>query len=76
MTPPLRPLWLLRLSLNVDSAVILSQFAEAAMPEPQCPLPPTPRRWLARLGLAGFLFFLIKGLLWLIVPAVVVALAK
>ncbi|MBZ0088955.1 MAG: hypothetical protein K8H90_01115 [Thermoanaerobaculia bacterium] len=31
----------------------------------------TPRRrspW-ARLGLAGFLFFLIKGLLWLILPA-------
>ena len=30
-----------------------------------------PRRrspW-ARLGLAGFLFFLIKGLLWLILPA-------
>ncbi len=46
------------------------------MTEPKCPLPPTPRRWLARLGLAGFLFFLIKGLLWLIVPALVVALAK
>jgi hypothetical protein len=27
-----------------------------------------PSRW-ARLGLAGFLFFLIQGLLWLIVPA-------
>lgn len=25
--------------------------------------------WLRRIGLAGFLFFLIKGLLWLIVPA-------
>lgn len=29
---------------------------------------------LARLGLAGFLFFLAKGLLWLIIPTLVVAL--
>jgi hypothetical protein len=28
-------------------------------------------RWLKRLGLAGFLFFLIKGLLWLIVPGLI-----
>lgn len=27
------------------------------------------RRWVQRLGAAGFLFFLIKGLLWLTVPA-------
>ncbi len=27
--------------------------------------------WMKRFGVAGFLFFLIKGLLWLIVPAVV-----
>jgi hypothetical protein len=26
-------------------------------------------RWLQRLGVAGFAFFLIKGLLWLTVPA-------
>jgi hypothetical protein len=25
--------------------------------------------WVKRFGVAGFLFFLIKGLLWLIVPA-------
>jgi hypothetical protein len=24
--------------------------------------------WLKRLGVGGFLFFLVKGLLWLIVP--------
>lgn len=24
--------------------------------------------WVKRLGVAGFLFFLIKGLLWLIIP--------
>ncbi|MBI5449937.1 MAG: hypothetical protein HY940_01120 [Gammaproteobacteria bacterium] len=31
----------------------------------RCPLPP----WLQRLSLYGFLFFLIKGLLWLVIPA-------
>lgn len=25
-------------------------------------------RWIKRFGFAGFMFFLIKGLLWLIVP--------
>jgi hypothetical protein len=29
---------------------------------------------LARFGLAGTLFFLIKGLMWLIIPALMVAL--
>ena len=28
--------------------------------------------WLKRLGVAGFLFFFIKGMLWLIVPAAIV----
>lgn len=28
--------------------------------------------WWQRLGFYGFMFFLIKGLLWLIVPAVIV----
>jgi hypothetical protein len=28
-------------------------------------------RWTKRVGLAAFLFFLVKGLLWLIVPAVI-----
>ncbi|MEP6901608.1 MAG: alanyl-tRNA synthetase [Actinomycetota bacterium] len=27
--------------------------------------------WVKRFGVAGLLFFLIKGLLWLIVPALV-----
>jgi hypothetical protein len=31
--------------------------------------------WIKRLGFWGFIFFLIKGLLWLIVPAVVAFLA-
>jgi hypothetical protein len=26
-------------------------------------------RWVKKLGVLGFLFFLIKGLLWLIIPA-------
>jgi hypothetical protein len=32
------------------------------------------RPFLAKLGLVGTLFFLIKGLLWLIIPALIVAL--
>lgn len=33
-----------------------------------CPVRPS---WIRRLGAAAFLFFLIKGLLWLIVPAAI-----
>ena len=29
-------------------------------------------KWVKRLGIVGFLFFFIKGLLWLIVPAALV----
>lgn len=28
-------------------------------------------KWVKRLGVAGFLFFLIKGLLWLLVPGLI-----
>ncbi len=28
-------------------------------------------KWIKRFGVAGFLFFLVKGLLWLIIPALV-----
>lgn len=28
-------------------------------------------KWLKRFGVFGFLFFLVKGLLWLIVPALI-----
>ena len=31
--------------------------------------PKPPPTWLKRLGVGGFLFFLIKGVLWLTVPA-------
>lgn len=34
--------------------------------------PPTRGPWLKRLGAGAFVFFLVKGLLWLIVPAVLV----
>lgn len=33
-------------------------------------------RWIKRLGFWGFLFFLVKGLLWLIVPALAIYLAN
>lgn len=29
------------------------------------------KTWIKRFGAAGFIFFLVKGLLWLIVPALV-----
>jgi len=32
--------------------------------------------WIKRLGFWGFLFFLVKGLLWLLVPALAVYLAN
>ncbi len=32
--------------------------------------------WIKRFGVAGFLFFLIKGLLWLLVPALAVYFAQ
>lgn len=31
--------------------------------------PALPPAWLKRLGAGGFLFFLTKGVLWLLVPA-------
>lgn len=30
-------------------------------------------RWFAKFGVLGFMFFLVKGLLWLAIPAVLVA---
>jgi hypothetical protein len=33
------------------------------------------KTWIKRLGFWGFMFFLVKGLLWLIVPALVAFLA-
>lgn len=29
------------------------------------------RTWIAKIGIVGFLFFLIKGLLWLLVPTMI-----
>ncbi|MFG0273951.1 MAG: hypothetical protein ACF8QF_02725 [Phycisphaerales bacterium] len=39
------------------------------------PQPAHSRRglWIKRLGAASFLFFIVKGLLWLLVPAAIVA---
>lgn len=31
------------------------------------------KTWIKRFGLVGFLFFFVKGLLWLIIPAALVA---
>jgi hypothetical protein len=40
------------------------------MKQPPAALARLPPAWLKRLGVGGFLFFLLKGLLWLLVPAV------
>ena len=33
------------------------------------------KRWIKRLGFWGFVIFLVKGLLWLIIPALLAILA-
>ena len=33
------------------------------------------KRFIKRLGFWGFMFFLVKGLLWLVIPAVIAILA-
>ena len=33
------------------------------------------KTWVKRLGFWGFMFFLVKGLLWLLIPAVLAMLA-
>lgn len=47
------------------SRAVVEPMAGAA----ECPAGPCTRAWFKRLGFAGFLFFLAKGLLWLAVPA-------
>jgi hypothetical protein len=39
---------------------------DPSKPGTRCPIP-----WLTRLGIAAFCFFLVKGLLWLTVPAII-----
>lgn len=42
-------------------------MTEQQQPRKKCPA----KTWVKRLGAAGFVFFLLKGLAWLIVPALV-----
>jgi hypothetical protein len=50
----------------------MNTLQQAKDKELKCPVPHNQRKplwmWMKRLGWAGFLFFLIKGLLWLIIP--------
>lgn len=41
------------------------------VPPPSEDTPKAAARWGKRLGIAAFLFFLIKGLAWLVVPAAI-----
>ena len=51
-----------------DSPIAPSPTAMDLKPsDPNTPPPSNARRWLQRLGWAGFMFFLIKGLVWLAV---------
>jgi len=52
--------WLLRMKVMVVADLIARQAEKISL---ACP-------WLKRLGFWGFLFFFVKGLLWLIVPSV------
>jgi hypothetical protein len=52
---------------------LMIQHTEKVKDKPlECHVPHKHRwplfRWVKRFGIAGFLFFLIKGLLWLIIP--------
>lgn len=33
-------------------------------------------KWIKRFGVMGFMFFLIEGLLWLVVPALIIYFAE
>ncbi len=61
----------MRMNLNTEAPPALSTAEQAAAPAKNRRL----ARWVARFGVAGFLFFLIKGLAWLIVPAAIAAYA-
>lgn len=41
------------------------------MPNEESQNPSAAEKWTRRVGIAAFLFFLIKGLLWLIIPALI-----
>lgn len=59
--------------------MILNNRSSTPQEQPSEPAPAAKKsrvaRWIARFGVAGFLFFLIKGLAWLIVPAAIAAYA-
>jgi hypothetical protein len=52
---------------NRSGIAILNPDMQDEIEGKRCPA----RSWVKRFGVAGFVFFLVKGLLWLIVPAVV-----
>lgn len=58
------------MSLNDVPAIDAANPPEF-LPEPGPGAGPRWKRLVARFGVAGFLFFFIKGLLWLIIPGVI-----
>jgi len=62
----------MRTSLNTnEDRVVERRDGEVATAKDRRRVP----RWLARLGVAGFVFFLLKGLAWLLIPAALAAYA-
>lgn len=50
-----------------QTSYFMNVMQEPKLAKKKCPAV----RWVKRFGVAGFLFFFFKGLLWLIVPALV-----
>ncbi|MFN5920400.1 MAG: hypothetical protein ACK45I_03765, partial [Bacteroidota bacterium] len=59
-------------SVVLNVFTVMNTLQQAKDKELKCPVPHNQRKpmwmWMKRLGWAGFFFFLIKGLLWLIIP--------
>lgn len=72
MTPVGRVRYRFRMSENQSQLESTAPRRGVITATGECPVPPAGRKWIARLGVAGFVFFLVKGLLWLIVPAAIV----
>lgn len=54
----------------------MQEEKEIKQEEPETPQPSKLKIWIKRFGFFGFMFFLIKGLAWLIVPAVIYYFAR
>lgn len=54
----------------------MQEAQEITREESETQQPSKLKTWIKRFGFFGFMFFLVKGLAWLIVPAVIYYFAK